>query len=41
MTPVESNKWLEKNMLPLYPLGDIKVEGTLVQHAEKKEGKPL
>jgi 2-oxoglutarate ferredoxin oxidoreductase subunit beta len=25
MTPVESNEWLEKNMFPVYPLGDIKV----------------
>ncbi len=25
MSPVESNKWLEENMLPFYPLGDIKV----------------
>ena len=25
MTPVASNEWLEKNMLPIYPLGDIKV----------------
>jgi 2-oxoglutarate/2-oxoacid ferredoxin oxidoreductase subunit beta len=25
MTPVESNDWLEKNMFPFYPLGDIKV----------------
>jgi 2-oxoglutarate ferredoxin oxidoreductase subunit beta len=25
MTPVEANKWLEKNMFPFYPLGDIKV----------------
>ncbi|MEI7811080.1 MAG: thiamine pyrophosphate-dependent enzyme [Ignavibacteria bacterium] len=25
MTPVQSNKWLEKNMLPYYPLGDIKI----------------
>jgi 2-oxoglutarate ferredoxin oxidoreductase subunit beta len=24
MTPVESNKWLEENMLPYYPLGDLK-----------------
>ncbi len=24
MTPVESNKWLEANMLPMYPLGDLK-----------------
>lgn len=25
MTPVEANKWLEENMLPYYPLGDLKV----------------
>jgi 2-oxoglutarate/2-oxoacid ferredoxin oxidoreductase subunit beta len=25
MTPVESNQWLEKNMFPFYPLGDMKV----------------
>ncbi len=25
LTPVEANEWLEKNMLPFYPLGDIKV----------------
>lgn len=25
MTPVKSNEWLEENMLPFYPLGDIKV----------------
>jgi len=24
MTPVESNKWMEENMFPYYPLGDIK-----------------
>jgi 2-oxoglutarate ferredoxin oxidoreductase subunit beta len=24
MTPAESNKWLEENMFPMYPLGDIK-----------------
>lgn len=24
MTPIESNHWLEENMLPYYPLGDIK-----------------
>ena len=27
MTPVESNKWLEENMFPIYPLGDVKVPG--------------
>jgi len=25
MTPLQANEWLEKNMLPLYPIGDIKV----------------
>ena len=24
MTPVEANKWMEENLLPVYPLGDIK-----------------
>lgn len=24
MTPLESNKWLEENMFPFYPLGDLK-----------------
>ncbi len=26
MTPVQANKWMEENMLPYYPLGDIKDE---------------
>jgi 2-oxoglutarate ferredoxin oxidoreductase subunit beta len=30
MTPVQSNKWMEENMFPFYPLGDIKVDGKLV-----------
>jgi 2-oxoglutarate ferredoxin oxidoreductase subunit beta len=25
MTPVQSNKWMEENMFPFYPLGDLKV----------------
>jgi len=25
MSPVEANKWMEENMFPFYPLGDIKV----------------
>jgi len=29
MTPVEANKWMEENMFPFYPLGDIKVDGEL------------
>lgn len=40
MSPVESNRWLEKNMLPMYPLGDIKVEGKIVEAPKKKEGVP-
>jgi 2-oxoglutarate/2-oxoacid ferredoxin oxidoreductase subunit beta len=31
MTPNESNKWMEENMFPFYPLGDIKVDGVLVK----------
>lgn len=30
MTPVASNKWMEENMFPFYPLGDIKTEGKAV-----------
>ncbi len=30
MTPVNSNKWMEENMFPFYPLGDMKVDGALV-----------
>ncbi len=30
MTPVHSNKWMEDNMFPYYPLGDIKIDGKLV-----------
>lgn len=31
MDPLQSNKWMEENMFPFYPLGDIKVDGTLVK----------
>lgn len=31
MEPAESNKWMEENMFPFYPLGDIKVDGKLLQ----------
>jgi len=31
MTPVKSNKWMEENMFPFYPLGDIKVDGEIVK----------
>ena len=32
MTPVQANKWLEENMLPYFPLGDIKVDGKLTEN---------
>jgi 2-oxoglutarate ferredoxin oxidoreductase subunit beta len=31
LAPVQANKWLEENMLPFYPLGDIKSEGKLIK----------
>jgi 2-oxoglutarate ferredoxin oxidoreductase subunit beta len=31
MTPRNANEWLEENMLPFYELGDIKVDGELIQ----------
>jgi 2-oxoglutarate ferredoxin oxidoreductase subunit beta len=31
MTPRESNEWMVQNMFPVYPLGDLKVEGKLIQ----------
>ncbi len=31
MTPVVANIWMEENMFPYYPLGDIKVDGKLVK----------
>ncbi|MFC2097044.1 thiamine pyrophosphate-dependent enzyme [Bacteroidota bacterium] len=34
MTPVKSNEWMEENMFPFYPLGDIKVEGELVKNSK-------
>jgi 2-oxoglutarate ferredoxin oxidoreductase subunit beta len=36
MTPRESNEWMVENMFPVYPLGDLKVDGKPV---EKREGK--
>ena len=30
MTPVAANKWMEDNMMPNYPIGDIKVDGKIV-----------
>jgi len=34
MTPVQANKWMEENMFPYYPPGDIKVNGELVKKAD-------
>ena len=31
MAPVQSNIWMEENMFPYYPLGDIKVDGKIVE----------
>ncbi len=31
MTPVDSNIWMEENMFPYYPLGDIKVDGEIIK----------
>jgi len=36
MTPNEANKWMEENMFPEYPLGDIKVDGKLKAVKSKK-----
>lgn len=36
MTPVEANHWMEENMFPLYPPGDIKVDGHVL--AQKANG---
>ena len=30
MTPLQSNAWMEQTMFPMYPLGDLKVDGALV-----------
>ncbi len=31
MTPLQANQWMEENMFPYYPLGDLKVNGELVK----------
>jgi 2-oxoglutarate ferredoxin oxidoreductase subunit beta len=31
MNPIDSNVWMEENMFPYFPLGDIKVKGQLKQ----------
>ena len=32
LTPVQANKWMEENMFPNYPLGDIKIEGKILNN---------
>jgi 2-oxoglutarate ferredoxin oxidoreductase subunit beta len=32
MTPLQANRWMEENMFPHYPLGDIKVNGELIKN---------
>jgi len=32
MTPVKANEWMEEHMFPFYPLGDIKINGELVNN---------
>jgi 2-oxoglutarate ferredoxin oxidoreductase subunit beta len=31
MTARHANEWMEENMFPFYPLGDIKVDGELIK----------
>jgi 2-oxoglutarate/2-oxoacid ferredoxin oxidoreductase subunit beta len=31
MTPVQANKWMEENMFPFFPVGDIKVNGEMIK----------
>jgi 2-oxoglutarate ferredoxin oxidoreductase subunit beta len=35
MTPIDSNVWMEENMFPYFPLGDIKVDGKIVKDLMK------
>lgn len=35
MTPIQANNWMEENMFPFYPLGDIKVNGELIRKNEE------
>jgi 2-oxoglutarate ferredoxin oxidoreductase subunit beta len=37
MTPNQANKWMEENMFPFFPLGDIKLNGELVNKSAKTE----
>ena len=37
LSPVKANQWMEENMFKFYPLGDIKVEGKLVEKVQKTD----
>ncbi|MFO7370748.1 MAG: thiamine pyrophosphate-dependent enzyme [Bacteroidales bacterium] len=37
MSPVDANKWMEENMFPFYPLGDIKVNGEMISKPAQAE----
>jgi 2-oxoglutarate ferredoxin oxidoreductase subunit beta len=37
MTPIQANKWMEENMFPFFPPGDIKVNGEMVNKKTKAE----
>ncbi|HWP83191.1 MAG TPA: thiamine pyrophosphate-dependent enzyme [Bacteroidota bacterium] len=37
MTPLEGNEWMEKNMFPAYPLGDLKIPSATKPDAKVKE----
>jgi 2-oxoglutarate ferredoxin oxidoreductase subunit beta len=37
LSPVKANQWMEENMFKFYPLGDIKVDGKLVEKVQKTE----
>ena len=36
MSPVEANNWMEENMFSFYPLGDIKIDGKLIEKPMEK-----
>jgi 2-oxoglutarate ferredoxin oxidoreductase subunit beta len=30
MSPTKANQWMVENMFPFYPMGDIKVDGVIL-----------
>jgi len=39
LTPVEANKWMEANMFPEYPIGDLKVDGKILPQVHTQAAK--